>query len=122
MPATEMVCVQCRETLHENPNYCPECGAEDPLTERALYDFERDVDLPVVIEVSHYNYNYKLWHMFCEEVFGERAHPSDVVNMPEEGFAHKNMKHLVFEVYYTVTEDHEIKGPYLDRRDARDDL
>jgi hypothetical protein len=116
--ASYTLCEDCSSLATSEPNYCPDCGAgPDPWQEEARNYFERDVDLPMIIEDERYDDDYGLWREFCQQAFGHRGlKESTIKNMPD-GFP--RMKHCTIRVYWKLTEDYNLKGPYMNKQDAR---
>jgi len=118
---TETVCESCGKEWGERselePNYCPSCGTEDPWIEQPMYDFE-DVDLPIVFSEEKHDDHYGLWRSFCAQAFGvHEIYSSNIANFPD---GMPRMKYSVVEVYWKVTENLKLKGPFLDKDEARD--
>jgi len=109
---------RCEECGHHSDygNYCLECG-NGSFETHTLYDFKRDVDLPVVFPFSVYNDHYELWNSFCETVWDTRLQPEDIANRPIPGLP--RMKYSTFDVYWKLTEDCELMGPFMDREEAQ---
>lgn len=114
---TETVCTECNWNPDRRTEYCPNCGSEDPWSERSQFDFERDVDLPHVFEMSFYNDTYGLWDEFCHSVWGTRVKSSQIANVPS---GVPSMKYCCPSVYYKLDEDLELHGPFMDKGDAKD--
>jgi hypothetical protein len=110
----ERRCDECGNP-NDTADYCPECG-NGTWERHALYDFERDVDLPVVFPFSAYNDHYELWNSFCEAVWDTRLTAQQIANIP----GLPRMKYSEFEVYWKLTEDCELTGPFMDREEARE--
>jgi len=106
-------CTECGN-YDEDATYCPHCGNNE-WGEYALYDFERDVNLPFVFPFVVYYDHYELWHSFCETVWDTRVGWDDIANRPEL----PRMKYSQFEVYFKLTEGYELTGPFVDREEAR---
>lgn len=117
MTATETVCDSCGHTPRRETKHCPECGAESPWIEENLYDFD-DVNLPVVFSVEHYNDTYGQWMAFCDRVFGVyELQGKQIANLPD---GMPKMKYCVVDVYFKLTEDFELKGPFLEKQEVGD--
>lgn len=115
-PVTTLYCDSCGKVTEAGPQYCPSCGVEDPWVEEYAYDFD-NVEFPIIIEWEHYNDRWEMWKKFTFHVFGEYELTSDdVVNEPPVA---SEMKYAVFPSYWKVTEN-EIKGPFLDKQEARE--
>lgn len=116
MTITAVYCEECDNQINdEQPNYCPECGAENPWEERPVYDMD-DVDFPVIVEIEHYNDNHGLWREFCQTVFDVyELKGSDIANMPD------NLPSMKYNVvyYYMVVGREDIEGPFLEESEAR---
>lgn len=108
---------RCEECGHHSDiaNHCPECG-NDTWESHVLYDFKRDVDLPVVFPFRVYDDHYELWNSFCETVWDTRLSGEEIANRPEL----PRMKYCEFEVYWKLTEDYELTGPFMDKEEARE--
>lgn len=118
--STETVCESCEKPWTERselePNYCPSCGEEDPWVEQPCYDWE-DVDLPVVFSYEVYRDHAELWNSFCASVFGKmELRESDIANFPD---GVPQMEYLIVDLYFKLTEDLELKGPFEERSKAR---
>jgi hypothetical protein len=102
-------CENCGAS-HNSQSYCGECGAgPDPWTENVEYDWERDVDLPVVFSVYEHDDTYQKWKAFAEQVFGERISEVEIANLPNDV---PQMKYTDFQQWYVMTEELEVKGPF----------
>lgn len=112
---TEIVCENCGNAGGNQPAYCEECGAEDPWTEEVLYDFD-DVELPMTFSYEVYDDNYGLWDTFCRAAFGTELKSSQIANFPE---TFPRMKYCMPILHFKLTEEYELKGPYLDKQGAR---
>lgn len=138
MTETETRCANCGIVNESRPSYCPDCGAEQPWVEKAMYDWERDVDLPVVFSYHVYDDYYELWESFCNEVWGVYGVTGkEIANMPD---GLPRMKYFETELWFKLTEEFvedsesstsevsreerdtklELKGPFLDKREARE--
>lgn len=118
MVATETVCSECGTKSRSKPNFCPDCGAEDPWEEEALFEFDED-DLPIIFETSLSDDFWELWDDFCQSYFGVcDIEGDDVKGLPDE---FPRMKYRMINVYWVLNEDLEIEGPYLSRKNARED-
>jgi hypothetical protein len=115
-PPTETVCEECNYRVDEETEHCPKCGAEDPWVERYKYDWE-DVDLPVVFSFEVYHDHYELWDTFTSKVWGTRLKGNQIANVPERA---PKMKYTVFQTYWKVDERLNLKGPFLDEKEARE--
>jgi hypothetical protein len=115
-PATETVCGDCGHRPDEPNDYCPECGAEGPWEVQYLYDW-KDVDLPVVFSFEHYNDTYGLWHEFTTAVFGTRLGSDEIAHCPG---IQRDMKYCVVQTYWKLTENLKVKGPFLDKKEAKE--
>jgi len=112
-PATKTVCSECGTESNQFSNYCSVCGSgPEPWTDEYEADFA-DVELPVVFETNEYNDN--LWYAFSEQVFGGRYSGSDVANLPD---MFPRMKYCDMTLYWKLTEDLELEGPFLNRVEA----
>jgi hypothetical protein len=116
-PPTETVCEECNYRVDEETEHCPKCGTEDPWVERYKYDWQEDVDLPVVFSFEVYYDNYELWNQFTTAVWGTRLKESHVRGLPESA---PQMKYCVFHTYWKLDERLELKGPFLDKKEARE--
>lgn len=118
---TETVCESCGKPWEEQaplePNYCPSCGEEDPWVEQPMYDWE-NVDLPVVFSEEKYDDHYGLWESFCSQVFD--AHEIDSTNIANFPDTFPRMKYSVVEIWWKLDEHLTLKGPFLDKGEARD--
>jgi len=101
----------------EEPNFCPECGAEEPAVETETYVI--DDELPTVIESSVYRDNWELWREFTEELFGHRVESDEVVTSKVDP---RDFKYSVFEVYWAVDESGEVHGPFQSVGEAREEI
>lgn len=116
---TQTVCTECDATPSERTEFCPHCGAEDPWEEEAKYEFDSN-DLPIIFSHRISKDNYELWRDFCECYFGVYdLMGSDIANLPDD-FPRLSDVHA--ELYFAITEDYEVVGPRLDRREIREDL
>jgi len=111
----ERRCEECGNP-NDTADYCPVCGS-DTWESHILYDFERDVDLPVVFPFRVYDDHYGLWNSFCETVWDTRLSGEEIANRPRPGLP--RMKYCTFDVYWKLTEDCELTGPFMDREEAR---
>lgn len=114
---TERRCNECGN-VNDSAEYCPDCGCGE-WVERVQFDFERDVDPPVIFETSVYNDTYGMWDAFCEQTFGRRVKGSQIANLPD---GLPRMKYYEVSLYWVLTEDYELNGPFLDEREAREEL
>lgn len=116
-PLTETLCEECEFSPTSKTPCCPVCGEEDPWTEEVKYDFD-DVELPITFSVEHYDDNHEMWRDFVEAIFGVyELRGSDIANLPDEL---PSMGYCVVDFYYKLTEDLELKGPFLEKEEARD--
>ena len=118
MTATHTECGDCGTRLMEEPNFCPECGAEEPAVETETYSIDED-SLPTVIESSVYRDNWELWYEFTEQLFGHRVESGEA-NV--ESVDPRDFKYSVFEVYWAVDTSGEIHGPFQSVGDAREEI
>jgi hypothetical protein len=110
-------CSNCESVDESEPQFCSNCGTEDPWEEVYQYDWD-DVELPVVFSDEAYNDHYGLWYSFCGEVFGHHELSGDqIANLPD---GVPRMKYRVVELYYKLDEDLELHGPFLDRQEVRE--
>lgn len=119
MTLTHFECADCGHTVNKDPSpFCPECGVEDPWAEVPVYAFD-DADLPIVFGHEFYDDNWDLWRSFASDYFGSGAvETGDVADLPD---AFPNLSTVCVTVYFRITEDYEMDGPYLSRREARTD-
>lgn len=111
--SSKMVCTSCNTTATEADNYCGNCGAgPDPWEEQATYDFERDVDLPYHFSVNVGGDDWQLWRNFCYDVWGHKPASGNIDNAPCDL---PRMKYNMAELHYVLTEDYELKGPFLEK-------
>lgn len=116
MVETEVVCTECNVRGSEDDSYCPSCGTEDPWEERPKYDVER-LDLPLVFSRQYGSDNWEMWRSFCQAAFDAYdLRGSDVAG---SGLLPR-MKYDQTLVFYKLTEDYELKGPFCERQEARD--
>ena len=116
-PTTQPTCSNCGHYPDSRTDYCPDCGSEDPWVEESVYEFDPEEDLPVII--SHYvmRDDAPLYKAFCDELFGEQRiiQPDEidgpVGDLPRMGELHE-------ELFYIITTDFEIEGPYYSESDA----
>lgn len=113
-PLQETVCSECEHKPDEETKFCPECGAENPWIERNAYEFDED-DLPIVVSYEFYNDTFGLWDSFCEDYFGGRLKRKHIANLPNN---FPKMKYCVHTVYFVVTENLELEGPFVDEEEA----
>ena len=114
---TETLCTECgHQPDNEPPNFCPECG-NDEWKSRAKYDFERDVDLPFVFSMEVYSDDYELWREFCYSAFDANLKGKNIANLPNN---FPRMKYCTPLLYFKLTEDLDLEGPYLSKQEARD--
>lgn len=116
MTITETFCSECDRKDSSEPNYCPNCGAEDPWVTEPRYEFDED-DLPVIFETSMTDDFWELWHDFTQSYFGCQLEGEDVVGLPDD---FPRMKYRYIDVYWVLTEDLEIEGPFCNRNEARE--
>jgi len=110
-------CSECGSVDESEPQFCSNCGTEDPWEEVYQYDWE-DVDLPIVFSYYMHNDGYKLWYSFCDAVFGVyELKGSQIANVPE---GLPRMKYTDIEVYYKLDGSLELHGPFLDKQEARE--
>lgn len=115
-PIKETVCEECEHKPKEETKFCPKCGAEDPWIERNAYEFDED-DLPIVFSFETYNDNWELWGEFYREYFGHsELKGSDIAGMPDD---FPSLKYLMADLYFVITENLEVKGPFLEESEAR---
>jgi hypothetical protein len=114
---TEWVCETCGLMVEEDHDYtyCPDCGDEEPWIEQDKYTFDED-DLPYVFSYHVYNDTWGLWHAFCQAYFGTRLEGDHIANLPS-GFP--RLKYIDTDLYFVITEDLDLKGPYVDEESAR---
>lgn len=111
MTVTETVCTGCGRQTTVESDYCPDCGAEDPWEEQPRYEFDEE-DLPIVVEFEVYDDNHSLWRDFCNQYFGKyELRGSDIVGLPDD---FPRMKYCTFSVYFKITEELELEGPFLE--------
>lgn len=108
MTKTVIECENCSKRSQSMPNFCPKCGSKDPWISVNNYEFEED-DLPFVYTTSLTDDNWEMWDDFCESYFGVKMEASDVAGL-SEGFP--LMKYRYVELYWILTEDYNIKGPF----------
>lgn len=118
MVLTETVCSECGLVNQDRPNYCPDCGSEDPWVEEELYEFDNE-DLPIVFETSLTDDFWGLWDDFCRSYFGTTGLEGEDIKGLPEGFP--RMKYRMIDVYWVLTEELEVEGPYLSRKEAREE-
>jgi hypothetical protein len=118
MTVTDKVCSECGETNSSSPNYCPNCGSENPWETEARYEFDEG-DLPVIFETSMTDDFWELWYDFTQSYFGYRLDEEDVADLPDN---FPRMKYRYIDVYWVLTEELEIEGPFCNRSEAREDL
>ena len=118
MPLQETTCDECGHTPPGEPSpYCPECGAEDPWTERPAYTFDNE-DLPIVFSHEVYQDNYELWRSFCQQYFGTGdLTGSDIAGLPDD---FPQLECCIVTLYWTITDSLTVEGPFLDRAAAVD--
>lgn len=117
MTQMETYCTDCGNTSTATTPHCPNCGAEDPWDERPAYQFDED-DLPFVFSYEVYKDNWQLWREFCQAYFGNyELKGSDTAGIPED---FPKLKYCVFEVYFVITESHDLDGPFLSREEAKE--
>ena len=100
----------------EEPNFCPECGAEEPAVEKDTYVIN-DEKLPAIIESSVYRDNWELWHEFTESLFGHSVESNEAVVRAVDP---RDFKYSVFEVYWKVDESGEVHGPFHSKKEANE--
>jgi len=118
MTVTETTCEQCGNTTTDEspPPYCSQCGTANPWKEQSAYQFDES-DLPIVFSYEVYNDTYRLWNTFVHAYWN--AHDlrgSDIDGLPEE---FPKMKYCVFTVWFKVTEQYELEGPFLTEQEAK---
>lgn len=110
------VCSECGNKGTEKDNYCPQCGSENPWVEKPKYSFDEE-DLPIIFESSISRDNWELWDEFCDSYFGVRGlKGSDIEGLPDN---FPRLKYSYFSVYWKITKDLDIKGPYICKENAR---
>lgn len=116
---TEVVCENCEHYPEEETNFCPECGEEEPWIERNKYEFDED-DLPIVFEHTFNQAGGQMWDSFAKHYFD--APPglkgTQVADFPSIKFP--RMKKARVHVWYIVTEDYDLEGPYMTEEKARE--
>jgi len=112
---TKTVCESCGNQEDSEPDFCPNCGTEDPWTVEYLYDME-NVDFPVIVSWEMYHDNYEMWRQFCYEAFGVDVNSNDVANIPSK---FPRMKYMCPMLYFKVTKS-TIEGPFLSESEAKD--
>lgn len=117
MAPTETFCEGCGYHPTEETQFCPECGMEQPWDTRPKYQFNED-DLPLVVSYYHHDDHHGLWNQFCEDYFGARLRGSDIAGLPDD---FPRMKFVDIEVYYAITEDCDLKGPFSSKTKAREE-
>lgn len=116
MVVKKTVCSECDTENNNQPNYCPDCGAEDPWITVPEYRFDTD-DLPYVFESSFSDDNGELWEDFCLAYFGECGiRGDDVEGLPDE---FPRMKYRFLTVYWAIDQEFEIHGPFMSKSKAR---
>lgn len=118
---TETVCSECNWTTTERepPNYCPNCGAQEPWEEQPAYKIHRE-NFPVIFTTSCGGEKWGLWRAFCEEYFGVYdLKGSDVANLPED---FPRLKYGHVDIYWAIDEEYELHGPFLDKDKLRQEL
>lgn len=117
MTATRTICDSCGHKPRKETDHCPSCGTKEPWVLENTHDFE-DVELPLVFSIEHYNDTYGLWKSFTESAFGAyNIQGSQIANVPD---GLPKMKYCIVEVYFKLTEDYELEGPFLERKEARE--
>lgn len=118
---TETVCENCEHRPEEESNFCPECGEEDPWIERNKFEFDEE-DLPVVFEHTFNQADGEIWNSFSREYFD--APPGlkngHIANFPAKKFP--RMKKARVHVWYIVTEDFDLKGPFMTEDEAQEEI
>lgn len=121
MVATRIQCEDCGKQAGNQTKHCSNCGAgPDPWEERAEFDFDRDVDLPLVFSSEVYNDTYGLWRDFCSAAFGVyEVQGKDIANLPDL----PRMKYQSFMVYYKLHKKagrYKLEGPFMSKEEARE--
>lgn len=115
---TETVCRECGKNQEKETNFCPKCGEENPWMERNRYEFEEE-DLPIVFEHTFSQADFQIWDSFVREFFD--AEPglksSHIADFPGKKFP--RMKKARVHVWYVVTEDYSLKGPFMSEEKAK---
>lgn len=110
-PQTQPKCNNCGHYPTSRTDYCPDCGEEDPWFEESLYTFDPEDDLPLIISYYVMEDQAPLYKAFCEELFGEqRIIKEDEIDGPVDNLP--RMGELHEELFYIITTDYEIEGPY----------
>jgi predicted RNA-binding Zn-ribbon protein involved in translation (DUF1610 family) len=116
MTETDYHCPECRyEPLEvkksvENNEvvkggyYCPDCGED--FAEDTVLRWD-DVDFPYWIDYEPYDDN---WQLYRDFLYATGLH-EEAVGMPPL----RDMKYTVFTVWFKITEDGEVEGPYDSR-------
>lgn len=120
MPITETVCGECDHNPDSETKHCPECGAEEPWEEQNAYEFDED-DLPIIFAYNVYDDNHGMWRGFLQDYFGVgyNLKESDIANLPS-GFP--RLKYISQDLYFVITEDLELEGPFLSKQEARQEV
>lgn len=117
MVKTIVQCNECDSTSSSETTYCANCGeGPDPWDEVAMYDFERDAELPLVFDVEVGSDNWQLWKNLCYAVWNEEPDPSNISNLPLDP---REFKYNITHHYYKLDEDRTLHGPFLDEDEAR---
>jgi len=110
-------CGECGYYPDRQTDYCPECGEKDPWIEESVYQFNPDNDLPLILSYYVTDYSSPLYKSFCEELFGEqRIITADEIDGPIENLP--RMGELHEEIFYVLTDDYTIEGPFYSENEA----
>ena len=107
-PTCDFVTLEPKKSVENNEViedgwYCPDC--ESTYDGDTVFSWE-DVDWPVWIEYESYNDTWRMYDLFLRQTgIHEDAMP--------DGFT--EMKYTVFSVWFKITEDGTVHGPYDDR-------
>lgn len=116
--ATKTVCSECGVKGSASNNYCPECGEENPWKEEPLFEFDED-DFPFVFKYSQTKDFYELWKAWSRAYFGGEVDRNEISGLPDD---FPSLEYAMIDLYYVITEDYELKGPFLERREARNSV
>lgn len=111
MTEMEIYCTECEHVTQSETPFCSNCGAEDPWDERPRYRFDAK-DFPTVFRYEPHDPKWDLWRAFCSHYFGYPDLTAADVGGTPEGFP--RLKYTNLQVWYGITNDYEVVGPFLD--------
>lgn len=114
---TVVQCTECYSTTSNETTYCSDCGAgPEPWEKVPKYNFERDAELPLILNVGVGGDNWQLWRELCYTVWNTEPESRNIANL---GIDPQQFKYNRATHYYKLDEDYELHGPFLDKEEAR---